>query len=110
MSSSLDITDGQILFFCLREEFEKHFTPPYYPWQQRFCLAPKGDFFKAFKTGKATMVTGHIDTLTETGIKMKDGTFVEAEFIIAATGLTMQQNLPFSTIRTTIDGKEYKAR
>ena len=56
------------------------------------------------------MVTGHIDTLTETGIKMKDGTFVEAEFIIAATGLTMQQNLPFSTIRTTIDGKEYKAR
>ena len=56
------------------------------------------------------MVTGHIDTLTETGIKMKDGTFVEAEFIIAATGLTMQHNLPFSTIRTTIDGKEYKAR
>ena len=96
--------------FHLREEFEKHFTPPYSPWQQRFCLAPKGDFFKAFKTGKATMVTGHIDTLTETGIKMKDGTFVEAEFIIAATGLTMQQNLPFSTIRTTIDGKEYKAR
>ena len=98
------------IMFYLREEFEKHFTPPYYPWQQRFCLAPKGDFFKAFKTGKATMVTGHIDTLTETGIKMKDGTFVEAEFIIAATGLTMQQNLPFSTIRTTIDGKEYKAR
>ena len=27
------------------EEFEKHFTPPYNPWEQRFCLAPGGDFF-----------------------------------------------------------------
>ena len=60
-----------------REEFEKHFTPPYNPWEQRFCLAPGGDFFKAFKGGKASMVTGHIDTLTESGIQMKDGTFVE---------------------------------
>ena len=45
------------------------------------------------------MVTDHIDTLTETGVKMKDGTFVEADFIIGATGLTLQQNLPFSTIK-----------
>jgi len=91
------------------EEFDKHFTPPYDPWQQRFCLAPGGDFFKSFKTGKATIVTGHIDTLTETGLKMKDGTEIEADFIIAATGLTLQQNLPFSTIKVTIDGVEYKA-
>ena len=27
------------------KEFEKHFTPPYNPWEQRFCLAPGGDFF-----------------------------------------------------------------
>ena len=85
--------------FLPRKEFDKHFTPPYNPWQQRFCLAPGGDFFKSFKTGKATMVTDHIDTLTETGVKMKDGTFVEADFIIGATGLTLQQNLPFSTIK-----------
>ena len=60
-----------------REEFDKHFSPPYNPWQQRFCLAPKGDFYKALGTDKADIVTGHIDTFTENGIKMKDGTFVE---------------------------------
>ena len=27
------------------KEFDKHFTPPYNPWEQRFCLAPGGDFF-----------------------------------------------------------------
>ena len=60
-----------------REEFDKHFSPPYNPWQQRFCLAPKGDFYKALGTDKADIVTGHIDTFTENGIKMKDGTFIE---------------------------------
>ena len=64
------------------EEFEKHFTPPYNPWEQRFCLAPGGDFFKAFQGGKASIVTGHIETLIESGIKMKDGTNIEADIII----------------------------
>ena len=31
------------------EEFLKHFSPPYTPWQQRFCLAPEGDFFKPIR-------------------------------------------------------------
>jgi len=91
------------------EEFEKHFNPPYNPWEQRFCLAPGGDFFKPLRERKATMVTGHIEQLTEKGIKMKNGEFVEADFIISATGLTMQNNFPFSTITVTIDGNPYKA-
>merc|ERR1711963_227900 len=57
----------------------------------------------------ATMVTGHIETFTETGIEMKTGEKVEADFIISATGLTMQRNFPFSTIKVTIDGEAYKA-
>ena len=44
-------------------------------------------------------MTGHIETFTDNGIKMKDGTFVEADFIIGATGLTLQNNLPFGTIK-----------
>jgi len=91
------------------KEFEKHFTPPYNPWEQRFCLAPGGDFFAPIREGKATIVTGHIDTFTETGIEMKTGEKVEADFIISATGLTMQKNFPFSTMKVTIDGEEYKA-
>ena len=31
------------------EEFEKHFSPPYNPWQQRLCLAPASDFFGAIR-------------------------------------------------------------
>ena len=85
-----------------QEEFDKHFTPPYNPWQQRFCLAPGGDFFRPFREGKASVVTGHIDTFTQNGIKMKDGTFVEADMIISSTGLRLQQNLPFSTIKVNI--------
>ena len=66
-------------FFC-REEFEKHFSPPYNPWQQRLCLAPKGDFFTALKQDNATIVTGHMETFKENGILMKDGTFIEVCF------------------------------
>ena len=34
---------------------------------------------------------------------------LKADFIILATGLTLQQNLPFSTIKASIDGVPYKA-
>merc|ERR1711944_53631 len=91
------------------EEVDKHFTPPYNPWEQRFCLAPGGDFFAPIREGKATIVTGHIDTLTETGIEMKSGEKVEADFFISATGLALQNNFPFSTMKVMIDGKEYRA-
>jgi len=91
------------------EEFDKHFTPPYNPWQQRLCLAPGGDFFAPIRDKKATIVTGMIKTLTETGIQMKDGNHVEADIIISATGLTLQKNFPFSTIKVSIDGVPYKA-
>ena len=63
----------------------------------------------SYRDGKATMVTGHIETFTETGIEMKTGEKVEADFIISATGLTMQGNFPFSTIKVSIDGEAYNA-
>ena len=62
-----------------------------------------------FRSGKASIVTGHIDTFTETGIVMKSGEKVEADFVISATGLALQENFPFSTIQVFIDGKEYRA-
>ncbi|QDS71804.1 hypothetical protein FKW77_009526 [Venturia effusa] len=68
-----------------------HFQPTYKPWEQRMCVAPSGgDFFKALRSGKADVVTGHIDTVTENGIRMQDGQTVEADIIITATGLKMQ--------------------
>lgn len=68
-----------------------HFQPTYNPWEQRMCVAPDGgDFFKALRSGKADVVTGHIETVTENGIRMENGRTVDADIIITATGLKMQ--------------------
>ena len=54
-------------------DVEKHFTPRYNPWDQRICLVPDGDLFKEIRDGRASVVTDHIDTFTETGIKLQSG-------------------------------------
>ena len=66
------------------------FNPPYDPWDQRFCVAPDGDFFKAVKRGDAEIVTGQIETVTESGLKMTDGREVPADVIVTATGLQLK--------------------
>jgi cation diffusion facilitator CzcD-associated flavoprotein CzcO len=73
-----------------RETIEKHFTPPYKPWEQRLCLVPDNDMFEAIRAGKASVVTDHIETFTEKGIKLKSGQELEADIIVAATGLVLQ--------------------
>jgi monooxygenase len=50
-----------------------NFTPRYNPWQQRLCLVPDGDMFKAIRSGRASVVTGHIQTFTEQGIAARIG-------------------------------------
>lgn len=67
-----------------------HFEPGYMPWEQRLCLAPDGDFFKTLHRKNAHVVTGEIDKVMEHAIRMKDGTLVEADAIITATGLNMK--------------------
>lgn len=91
-------------------EFEKAFTPPYNPWDQRLCLSPASDFYGCLHQRTASIVTGHIKTFTESGIEMEDGTVVDADMIITATGLTMQRNFPMSTMAVTIDGEAYSVR
>lgn len=39
-------------------DVEKHFTPKYNPWDQRFCLVPDGDLFKSIRDKKASVETG----------------------------------------------------
>ncbi len=67
-----------------------HFTPKYMPWDERLCAVPDGDLFEALKSGKASVVTDHIDTFTETGIRLKSGKTLDADIIITATGLRVQ--------------------
>jgi cation diffusion facilitator CzcD-associated flavoprotein CzcO len=68
---------------------ETHFTPRYNPWDQRLCLLPNGDLFHAINAGKASVVTDHIDTFTETGLRLRSGRVLEADIIVTATGLNL---------------------
>ena len=68
----------------------RHFKPDYNPWDERLCAVPNGDLFAALKSGKASIVTDHIETFTETGIRLKSGRELEADIIVTATGLQMQ--------------------
>jgi len=67
------------------------------------CLVPDGDFFAAIKSGKAEIVTDHIETFTPAGIRLRSATELEADVIITATGLNL---LPLGAIGLTVDGSE----
>jgi len=71
-------------------DVEKHFGPRYNVWDERLCLAPDGDLFRAIRHGKADVVTDTIDRFTKTGIKLTSGEELQADIIITATGLNMQ--------------------
>ena len=67
-----------------------HFTPPYDPWDQRLCLVPDADLFMALKSGKAEVVTDHIDRFTKDGVRLKSGKVLPADIVVAATGLQLK--------------------
>ncbi|MGI9361183.1 MAG: flavin-containing monooxygenase, partial [Parasphingorhabdus sp.] len=74
----------------LGDKYNKEdYTPPYGPWEQRLCLVPDSDMFKAIRAGTADVKTGHIDTVTEDGILLKSGEKLDADIIITATGLKL---------------------
>jgi len=79
-----------------------HFTPHYRPWQQRIAFVPDGDLFAGIREGKATMVTDEIDTFNETGVLTKNGTQIDADIIVPATGfnLSVLGDIPFE-----VDGR-----
>ncbi|MEO8363911.1 MAG: NAD(P)/FAD-dependent oxidoreductase [Ilumatobacteraceae bacterium] len=85
----------QLLLGMVRQELgpdydvEKHFTPSYNPWDQRLCLIPNSDLFKAINSGSVTVVTDQISTFTETGITLESGEHLEADIIVSATGLRL---------------------
>ncbi len=70
-------------------EVDKHFNPRYKPWDQRLCLIPDADLFKAINSGRASVVTDQIETLTERGIQLQSGQHLDADIIVSATGLQM---------------------
>jgi len=82
-------------------DVDTHFNPPYDPWDQRLCLVPDGDLFRALRAGRATIVTDRIATFTEQGIELASGGHLDADVVIAATGLSL---LAMGGMSLTVDG------
>lgn len=82
-------------------DVETHFTPRYNPWDQRLCLVPDNDMFDAIKSGKASVVTDHIERFTPSGIRLQSGQELEADIIVTATGLKLEM---FGGMQVVVDG------
>jgi monooxygenase len=88
-------------------DINTHFNPSYKPWDERFCLVPDGDFFRAIGSGKASVRTADIVTFTESGIEIqnkKDQSkeILEADIVVTATGLSVQV---LGGIEVIVDGE-----
>jgi monooxygenase len=85
---------------------DPHFAPRYDPWDQRLCFIPDGDFFAAMRAGTASIETGTIETFTEKGVRLTDGTELAADIVVTATGLTV---VAYGEIALTVDGRAIEA-
>ncbi|KAL2177414.1 uncharacterized protein P884DRAFT_259644 [Thermothelomyces heterothallicus CBS 202.75] len=87
-------------------DVDKHFNPWYNPFEQRLCFCPNNDFFKALHRPNARVVTDTIETVTETGIRLRSGAELEADMIVTATGLYFEL---LSGVDVTVDGESVTA-
>ncbi len=83
------------------QDVDTHFNPRYKPWDQRVCIVPDGDLFKAIRDGRASVVTDQIESFTETGVRLASGQAIDADIVVTATGL--QLNL-LGDVAISVDG------
>jgi len=79
-----------------------HFTPRYDPWDQRLCLVPNADLFRAIREGRASVVTDTIERFTAKGILLSSGRELPADVIVTATGLVLEL---LGGIEVVVDGR-----
>ncbi|QUQ62955.1 flavin-containing monooxygenase [Kutzneria sp. CA-103260] len=82
---------------------DPHFVPSYNVWDQRLCLVPDGDLFKALRHKRASIVTDHIETFTPDGLRLRSGRELRADVIVTATGLKM---VALGGLRISVDGRD----
>jgi len=87
-------------------DVDKHLSPSYNPWEERLCLIPDGDMYAAISSGKATIATDEIERFTADGIQLKSGDFLDADIIVAATGIEI---CGLGNISYSVDGNTVKA-
>ncbi|MBD8661453.1 NAD(P)/FAD-dependent oxidoreductase [Frigoribacterium sp. CFBP 8754] len=84
-------------------DVDRHFVPRYDPWDERLCVVPDGDLFRAIREGSARVVTDTIAGFTPRGVRLTSGEELPADVVVTATGLTLQL---FGGVRMTVDGRE----
>jgi len=86
-------------------DVDTHFAPTYNPWDQRLCVAPDGDLFRAIRSGTADVVTDQIAEITSSGVALTSGRHLDADIIVAATGLNV---LAIGGMALTVDGQQIR--
>src|SRR3954468_8737041 len=66
------------------------------------ALRPTPTSSRPSKSGRAEVVTDEIDAFTETGIRLQSGRELEADIVVTATGLVLQQ---FGGAELLVDGR-----
>lgn len=84
-------------------DVDTHFTPRYNPWDQRLCLVPDADLFKAIGDGSAEVVTDRVAGFDEAGIELESGRRLDADVVVTATGLNV---LFLGEAKLSVDGVE----
>lgn len=80
----------------------EHFLPPYGPWEQRLCVVPDGNLFRAIRSGKAAIATGTIARVEADGVVLDDGTHLPADILVTATGLRLSLG---GKVAVSVDGE-----
>jgi monooxygenase len=83
-------------------DVDVHFKPPYNPWDQRMCVVPDGDLFRALRNHRLSVVTDRIETFTEHGLRLSSGGELQADIVVTATGLEL---LVLGGIELEVDGE-----
>ena len=84
-------------------DVDTHFKPDYQPWDQRLCLVPDGDLFRAIRRGNASVVTDRISEFTASGLRLESGAEIDADIVVTATGLRL---LALGGTQLTVDGRD----
>jgi cation diffusion facilitator CzcD-associated flavoprotein CzcO len=85
-------------------DVDTHFTPDYKPWDQRVCVVPDGDLFRAIRKGRASVATDRIARFTPGGLLLDSGRVLPADVVVLATGLKIKL---LGGIAITVDGRAY---
>jgi cation diffusion facilitator CzcD-associated flavoprotein CzcO len=83
-------------------DVDTHFTPRYRPWQQRIAYIPDADLFRSVREGRASVVTGEIETFTADGLLLRSGESLPADVVVTATGFELSV---LGDIAFSIDGR-----